>query len=220
LDVARTLKSLAQWLETEPLGGFLLPAVKILVVILLAWAAFRLIRRGLNLLEGREIVTPAILLVLRMILKWIVVVFGLLLALQQAGVSLNNLWTTISAVLTLIAVGFVAVWSILSNFLCTLMLLIFQPFRIGDEIEIIDPALASGISGKVVNINMMFTLIRETDGGGRETGVIQIPNNQFFQKFIRRKAGRNSVNLNEQIFEAQSLAQPAARDARTDSRTD
>jgi small-conductance mechanosensitive channel len=207
-------------METEPLGGFMLPAIKILVVILLAWAAFRLLRRGLDILEREEFLTPAIVVVLRLVLKWLLFVFGLLLALQQTGVSLNNVWTTISAVLTLVAVGFVAVWSILSNFLCTVILLIFQPFRIGDEIEVIDPSLTSGINGKVVNINMMFTLIRETDETGRETGVIQIPNNQFFQKFIRRKAGRNSVNLNEQIFEAQSLVQPAAQDARTDSRTD
>ena len=216
MDVVNALKSLSQWMAKEPLGGFLLPAVKILVVILLAWAAFRLIRRGLDMLEQHEMVTPAIVVPLRLVLKWIVVVFGLLLALQQTGVSLNNVWTTLSAVLTLVAVGFVAVWSILSNFLCTLMLLIFQPFRIGDDIEVIDPSLTSGIHGKVVNINMMFTLLRETDGQGLETGVIQIPNNQFFQKFIRRKAGRNSVNLNDQIFEAQSLVQPADADARTD----
>jgi len=31
-----------------------------------------------------------------------------------------------------------------------------------------------------------------------------------------RKAARNSVNLNEQIFEAKSLVQPADDDARTD----
>jgi small-conductance mechanosensitive channel len=203
-------------METEPLGGFMLPGIKILVVILLTWAAFRLIRRGLDLLEQREMVTPAIVVPLRLILKWILVVFGLLLALQQTGVSLNNVWTTISAVLALVAVGFVAVWSILSNVLCTLMLLIFQPFRIGDEIEVIDPSLTSGISGKVVNINMMFTLIRETDGKGRETSVIQIPNNQFFQKFIRRRAGRDTIDLNEQIFEAKSLVQPGDPEARTD----
>lgn len=203
-------------MKGEPLGGFLLPTVKILVVILLAWAAFRLLRRGLDILEREEFLTPAIVVVLRLVLKWLLIVFGLLLALQQTGVSINNVWTTISAVLTLVAVGFVAVWSILSNFLCTLILLIFQPFRIGDEIEIIDPSLTSGISGKVVNINMMFTLIRETDGQGQETGVIQIPNNQFFQKYIRRKAGRKTVNLNEQIFEPQSLVQPGDREARTD----
>lgn len=210
------VKSIAQWMETEPMGGAILPAVKILVVILLTWAAFRLLRRGLEILEREEFLTPAIVVVLRLALKWLLFVFGLLLALQQTGVSLNNVWTTLSAVLTLVAVGFVAVWSILSNFLCTLILLIFQPFRIGDEIEVIDPSLTSGISGKVVNINMMFTLIRETDGKGRETSVIQIPNNQFFQRFIRRKAGRNSIDLNEQIFEAKSLVHPGASDARTD----
>ncbi|MFW6241937.1 MAG: mechanosensitive ion channel family protein, partial [Thermodesulfobacteriota bacterium] len=119
------------------------------MVILLTWAAFRLLRRGLDILEREEFLTPAIVVVLRLALKWLLFVFGLLLALQQTGVSLNNVWTTLSAVLTLVAVGFVAVWSILSNFLCTLILLIFQPFRIGDEIEVIDPSLTSGISGKV-----------------------------------------------------------------------
>lgn len=213
MDDIPFLAPLLVWLKQTQPAEAILPAVKMLVVLLLAVIAFRLIRRGLNALEEREILTPPIVILLRMALKWIVSIFGVLLVLQQSGISLNSVWTTISAILTLVAVGFVAVWSILSNFLCTVMLLIFQPFRIGDEIEIIDPAVTGGVNGQVINIDMIFTLVRETDDKGRETAVLQIPNNLFFQKVIRRKPGRNTIDLNEQVFEPRSLLNRGNRES-------
>jgi small-conductance mechanosensitive channel len=213
MDVISFLAPLLGWLKQTQPADAILPAVKMLVVVALAVIAFRLIRRGLNALEQREILTPPIVILLRMALKWIVVIFGVLLVLQQSGISLNSVWTTISAILTLVAVGFVAVWSILSNFLCTVMLLIFQPFRIGDEIEIIDPGVTAGVNGQVINIDMIFTLVRETDESGRETGVLQIPNNLFFQKVLRRKPGRNTIDLNEQVFEPRSLLNRGNRES-------
>lgn len=205
MEFSRILNTLTAWMNRENLMDYGAPVFRVLVVAILAVVAFRIINRGLGALEKRELVAAPIVIPIRLILKWIMIVFGVLLALQQAGLSITSVWTTLSAVLTLIAVGFVAVWSILSNFLCTLMLLIFQPFRIGDEIEIIDPAVTGGVSGKVVNINMIFTIVRETDERGRETGVLQIPNNLFFQKIIRRKHGWDTVDLNAQIFEEKSL---------------
>jgi small-conductance mechanosensitive channel len=103
----------------------------------------------------------------------------------------------------MIAIGFVAVWSVLSNILCTLMLLIFRPFRVGDEVEIVDPAMTAGLSGVVRNINLMFTTLRTSNDG--EVIDTQIPNNLFFQKLVRKKIGENTFSLEKQIFEQRSL---------------
>ena len=37
----------------------------------------------------------------------------------------------------MVAIGFIAVWSILSNVLCSLMLIMHRSFRIGDDIEVV-----------------------------------------------------------------------------------
>jgi small-conductance mechanosensitive channel len=80
--------------------------------------------------------------------------------------------------------GFVAVWSVLSNLLCTLMLILFHPFRVGDEIEIIDPAMTTGLAGRVRNINLVFTHLHAAGPDAADT-TLYIPNNIFFQKIIR-----------------------------------
>lgn len=119
------------------------------------------------------------------------------------GFSIISVWTVVSAMAAMLAVGFVAFWSVLSNILCTLMLLIFQPFRIGDEVEVIDPSTITGLGGVVKNINLMFTTLRSENES--EVVDIQVPNNIFFQKFLRKKVGKNTISLEKQIFETQSL---------------
>lgn len=129
----------------------------ILVIGLLVLFLLKAILRGLVLAER---VPPVLGGWLERVIQWLVVlVFGLF-ALEAIGL-LENVWGVISAVLALVAIGFVAVWSILSNVMCTFMLLIFRPFNIGDEIEILEPTGTSGLKGKVVHLNVMFTTLEE-----------------------------------------------------------
>lgn len=148
--------------------------------------------------------------------KWLILAGTLLLIFQQLGIRLNSLWALVSTLLAMVAIGFVALWSVLSNLLCTLMLVIFHPFRIGDEIEIIDPAMTQGVGGRVRNINLIFTVVDapagENQGGdqGKEI-TLHIPNNLFFQKILRRKKGRQTHGLGEQVFEENSLLRQNSR---------
>jgi small-conductance mechanosensitive channel len=84
----------------------------------------------------------------------------------------------LSTVLAMVAIGFVAVWSILSNTLCTIIIMIFRPFSVGDEIEFAgDP-----VKGRVIDLNFFYTTLDAGDGS-----VLQVPNNMFFQKVVRRR---------------------------------
>jgi small-conductance mechanosensitive channel len=127
--------------------------------------------------------------VLRLYLRWIFVLVLTLLVLQEIGV-LQNVWSAFLAILAVIAVGFVAVWSVLSNALCTLLILVYKPFSIGDDIAL----PSDNLSGKVEDMNLMFTtLVDEKDG------LVQIPNNQFFQKAICRKRGTPKETLYDRL---------------------
>ena len=92
----------------------------------------------------------------------------------------------------LIAIGFVAVWSVLSNIACSLMLVIFKPFRIGDTIEIVETAAGPNVAGRVTDLTLMYVVLREEQADGT-VQMVQVPNNLFFQKLVRRRAGRRSV---------------------------
>jgi small-conductance mechanosensitive channel len=108
--------------------------------------------------------------------------------LQQFGV-LGNAWAALTAILAMVAIGFVAVWSVLSNSLCSILLMVTRPFNVGDTVEIPDVNLR----GKVIDFNLIFTTLREEDGS-----LIQVPNNTFLQKPIRCRVGEGKVTLDEQ----------------------
>jgi len=90
------------------------------------------------------------------------------------GVDVQNFAIFIGGVITIIAVGFFAVWSLLSNVIAALILFVTHPFRIGDQIRI----LPDGISGEVLDVSLFFTILQ-----GKK-GKIHIPNNIMLQRVI------------------------------------
>lgn len=180
-------------ISAELLQEHLLPILKglggAILLIALVVIAYRLMVRGLDLLKAQERLSPHITVVLQRVLRWVAVVVAVLIVLQSFDF-LQNVWTLLSTVLALVAIGFVAVWSVLSNVLCSVMLLIVRPFQVGDVIEL----SGQDTKGKVVNFNLLFTILRGEDGD-----LVQIPNNVFFQTPIRRRLGETTVNLEEQL---------------------
>ena len=92
------------------------------------------------------------------------------------GVSLENAWVSVAGFIGLIAIGFFAVWSILSNIFAGVILFFYRPFKIDDEIEIVP----DGIRGKVKDINGFFVILTDNDGN-----FTHIPNNMIYQKVIK-----------------------------------
>lgn len=163
-------------------------AIAVLVVIVL--------KRVLDLTLKRTTLPSLMFRPLRIILYYAVLLVAASLVLNVWGIRTETLLASLGAVLGLVAIGFVAVWSVLSNFLCTFVLIMFKPFSIGDEIEI----PADEVSGKVVDLTMMFTVLR-TD----KDEYVQIPNNQFFQKIFKRKQGSSPVSLEEQLVQTKPV---------------
>ena len=112
--------------------------------------------------------------------RWLVIAGLSLAALFASGIDLHGLWSTVMGALSLIAIGFVAMWSILSHMLASVLIVIFRPFEVGDRVEIVgdDPVV-----GDVMDLNPVYTTLRAADGG-----TFQVPNNVFFQKTLKRHA--------------------------------
>ncbi|MGD8251125.1 MAG: mechanosensitive ion channel [Desulfobacterales bacterium] len=199
-----TVDPLIQW-DSELLLRLAHSATGALVILAAGFGVLLIIRRAIRFLEAKPVLSPPLVVLLATASRWIVYTATVLLILQQVGISLNHLWTVISAMVAMVAIGFVAVWSVLSNLLCTVILLIFQPFSIGDEIEVVEPGTTTGLHGKVRNINLLFTTIQSTTDDPMEAFLIQVPNNQFFQKIIKRRDGSRAISLDKQLFEEKSL---------------
>jgi small-conductance mechanosensitive channel len=114
------------------------------------------------------------------VMRWLVIGAVAVAALLALGIDLEGLWSTLVAALSLVAIGFVAMWSILSHMLASILIVVFRPFEVGDRVEVVgdDPLV-----GEVVDLNPVYTTLRTDDGG-----TLQVPNNLFFQKAVKRQA--------------------------------
>jgi small-conductance mechanosensitive channel len=119
---------------------------------------------------------------LRSIVRAIFFFATVLLAIQQSG-AFEHAWAVLSALVTTVAIGFFAIWSVLSNLVCALLILVFRPFRVGDWIEIVEGTVPHP-SGVVGDMNLMFVTLDQKGEDGNVARV-QIPNTLVFQKVIR-----------------------------------
>ena len=131
---------------------------------------------------------------------WIVVA---MLLLEIWGISVGGLWTLLVSAATIVGVGFLATWTMVSNITASFFIALWRPFHLGDDIEIVP----ENLRGRVIDSNLMFVVVRENGGA-----VIQIPNNLFFQKMFRVIGSSNKT-----LFEEYEADRDLARRARLDS---
>ena len=179
---------------TTTLEHYGMPLLQSLTASVIAWIVFYLFSRGLSRLAAKGLIPSDLRRILHSLGKWLTFIILLLVILGLFGISVASFWAALSGVLVMVALGFVAVWSVLSNLLCSVLLIIFAPFRIDDEIEIQDPAAPVKVRGRVLDINLMFTTLQVTDETEAES-LLRVPNNVFFQKYVRTWQGRHSQSI-------------------------
>lgn len=178
--------------------------IAIILIIIAGLGVYLALSRFLGMLYKREAISEtlfqAFIKVSRVLLALIVVLF----VLQQIGVKVSSIVASLLTVSAMIAIGFIAVWSVFSNFLCSFFIIIFTPFRIGDEIEITEVVGGAGLGlrGKVVDFSVMYTSILESgDMPEAEKALIRIPNNIFFQKAIKRWKGEKRISIEKHLLD-------------------
>jgi small conductance mechanosensitive channel len=102
--------------------------------------------------------------------KNLVVLFGILIALSQLGISLGPLLAGLG--IAGFIIGF-ALQDTLSNFASGMLILIYRPFDVGDFVT------ASGVTGKVSHMSLVNTTFKTIDNQ-----VLIVPNNLIWQSVI------------------------------------
>ncbi len=145
----------------------LIAAVVIFIISLyVAALSRRLFRKAL---EERKSNPQAVLLVTS-VTYWSVLILGLIVSLEQVGFNLTAFLAGLG--IAGFTIGF-ALQDVSKNFISGLLMLIQQPFNIGDAVEI------GGISGQVLTIDLRSTEIRAFDGR-----LILMPNADVFTQPI------------------------------------
>jgi small-conductance mechanosensitive channel len=194
------MNDFADWLDRHHIS--VVAVLATIAVVIGAFVLSHLLKRPLR--ESLRQVAPRLRLPYETVLTATRLLVGALwviaamLVLEIWGVSVGGLWTVLVSAATIVGVGFLATWTMISNITASFFIAVWRPFRLGDTIEI----LPENLSGRVIDTNLMFIVVRETSGA-----VIQIPNNLFFQKMFR-VSGNNTKTLFE---EYESGTDPARR---------
>lgn len=170
------------WLE------IIVPGLQILLILLVAWLLQYLLRRAINRVGRHYLLPVELTMPLKGLLRWTIMISALMLVLERLGVSATVLWTAFTGFATVGAVAFFAAWSVLSNLFCAFLIFTVRPFRLGDIIELLDVAEKPGARGRVVDINLLYTSLEDSDSPTPGT-LLQIPNALIFQRVVRRWKG-------------------------------
>jgi small-conductance mechanosensitive channel len=175
------------WLVKNDVGLARVSAtLAILVATAVGVAALnRLLRRLIGSIESRLHVPSEHTLMTTRFVTGCLWLIAILLVLDVWGIGFGGVWTFLASAIAVIGVGFLAVWTIVSNATAGLFITLWRPFQLGQTVEILPEAL----KGRVIDRNMMFTVLREEGGSA-----LHIPNNLFFQRIFRvSDTGRRSL---------------------------
>lgn len=166
--------------------GALMPFGRFLLIIVAAWLLHRLVRALIKRLAARSVIPAELVIGMRRLASFLITATALLMILEQLGVSATVLWTALTGFVAVAAVAFFAAWSVLSNIFCTFLIVVTRPFRLFDHVELLEGGDKPGLRGQVIDVNLVYTTLREPAPEGQPAPILQIPNSLFFQRALRR----------------------------------
>lgn len=161
------------------------PLLECALILIAAWLLRRVLRGVIQRVCDRYRLAAEVAIGARRLIGVLIYTSATMLVLARLGVSGSVLWTALTGFTAVAAVAFFAAWSVLSNLFCSLLILTTRPFRVHDHIEVLENGDKPGLRGRVIDINLLYTTLLETDGAFGDT-VLQVPNSQFFQRTTRR----------------------------------
>jgi small-conductance mechanosensitive channel len=157
----------------------LLPAIIAVVIGIIIW---RIIESRISKFGKEKDIPQSSIHLMRLIVRYILILVIIIAVAGIFGISLGNLWISISTIVLGSLIALFASWSLISNILATMIIMIWRPIEIGNKVTI----LPENISGELIDINMFFSKLKTQEGD-----TIQIPNVSFVTKFIKISVGNS-----------------------------
>ena len=186
------MTQLIEWLNQHNINA--VNAIGTIAILILASIIIpitsRFLRQRFIYLQGRLNLTDETNFIINRVITAVLWTLTVFIALNVWGIGLGGVWAVLVSAITIIGVGFIATWAMISNFTARFFLVLWRPFHVGQIVEI----LPENLKGRVVDRNLMFTTLSEESGSK-----LQTPNNLFFQKVFRVSGDLpvSTVNLQE-----------------------
>ena len=134
---------------------FLPKAILAMVIFVIALYLAGVVTKIVRLALERRGADQEVKMVVAQVTRWSIIILGIFIGLQQMGFDLSAFLVSLGVVG--FTIGF-ALQDISKNFVAGLLILLQQPFDIGDAIEV------TGFSGTVENVDLRATEIKTFDG--------------------------------------------------------
>lgn len=180
---------MADWFDV------LVPATEVVLIFLLALAIMRVARSVMARIARTYGLPATAVMLTQRVLGFFIYGGAMLWALERMGVSGAVLWSAFTGFAAVGAVAFFAVWSVLSNLFCAILIFTTSPFRVGDLIEVLEGGDKPGVKGRVLDINLVYTTLLEEGPEQEAKTTLQLPNSMFFQRIVRRWNDEGGVVL-------------------------
>lgn len=163
-------------------------ALQIVVIVLVAMLLRSLLHRFITRLAAEKNLPLDFTVGSKRLVTLLLSGAALLWILDRLGVSAGVIWAGFTGFVTVGAIAFFAAWSVLSNIFCAVLIYTTRPFGLRDHIELIEAGDKPGLGGEVMDINLIYTTLREDAAPGRESVYLKVPNSLFFQRAMRLRA--------------------------------
>jgi len=154
---------------------FLQVVLPALIAIVIGVIVGRVLASLISKFGKRRELDPSHIHSLKLIVRWLIIIVLVIVVAGIFGIGVQSIWISLAAFIAMMVVSFFAAWSILSNLLAFLIIMVMGPFRIGDKVVV----MPENIAGEIIDINLFYHKLKT-----EEDGVILVPNVTFITKFV------------------------------------
>ncbi|CDN89716.1 MULTISPECIES: mechanosensitive ion channel family protein [Hydrogenophaga] len=168
-------------------------ALQVVLIILFAMLLRSLLHRFVTRLAAEKKLPLDFTVGSKRLVTFLLTGAALLWILDRMGVSAGVIWAGFTGFVTVGAIAFFAAWSVLSNIFCSVLIYTTRPFGLHDHIELLEGGDKPGLAGEVLDINLVYTTLKEDPVDGQEPTHLRIPNSLFFQRTTRLRKSQMPV---------------------------
>lgn len=175
------------WIE------FITVALQIALIVFIALLLRSLVHRFITRVGNDKSLPLDLVVGSKRLVTLLLFIAAFLWMLDRVGVSAGVIWTAFSGFVAVGAIAFFAAWSVLSNIFCAVLIYTTRPFGLHDHIELLEGGDKPGLAGEVLDINLVYTTLKEDAPEGQEPTHLRVPNSLFFQRTTRIKRSQLPV---------------------------
>ncbi|MBL0917427.1 MAG: mechanosensitive ion channel family protein [Hydrogenophaga sp.] len=180
-------------LWAHPWIEFITVALQIALIFFIAMLLRSLVHRFITRVGNDKSLPLDLVVGSKRLVTLLLFIAAFLWMLDRVGVSAGVIWTAFSGFVAVGAIAFFAAWSVLSNIFCAVLIYTTRPFGLHDHIELLEGGDKPGLAGEVLDINLVYTTLKEDAVDGREPTHLRVPNSLFFQRTTRLKRSQQPV---------------------------